>query len=286
MNILTVLPSPIAAEIAYRLWGSLGTPEAVHERDRAVHDAAVTGSLEVNGKTVTTYTWGSGRRVILLVHGWRSRASRLSRIVGALQAPDATIVSFDAPGNGDSPGNRTTVLDYAEAIHQLGERHGRFEAIVAHSFGVLASFLAVREGTATRRIVGISGMHDAGALVDQFAHQLSLPARVVSGLRDRIERRTFTVVDDPWSRFVARIDDPGVPVLLVHDADDRLVRPAQLERIASDHPGAVEVLRTSGLGHSRILSDPAVLAAVTAFVTASARRTRSSASSPGTPSRS
>jgi len=278
VNFLTVLPSPIAAEIAYRLWGSLGTPEAVHERDRAVHDAAVTGSLEVNGKSVTTYTWGSGRRVILLVHGWRSRASRLSRIVGALQAPDATIVSFDAPGNGDSPGNRTTVLDYAEAIHQLGERHGRFEAIVAHSFGVLASFLAVREGTATRRVVSISGMHDAGALVDQFARQLSLPARVVSGLRDRIERRTFTVVDDPWSRFVARIDDPGVPVLLVHDADDRLVRPAQLELIAADHPGPVEVLRTSGLGHSRILSDPAVLAAVAAFVTASARRTRSSAS--------
>lgn len=278
MRMLRVMPAPVAAEIAYGLWGSLGKPEAVHERDRAVHERAVTGTLEVHGKRVVTYRWGTGPRVILLVHGWRSRASRLSALVTALEAPDATVLSFDAPGNGDSAGRRTTVLDYAEAIHQLGERHGQFQAIVGHSFGVLSTFLAVREGTAARRIVGISGMHDADGLVTEFSRQLGLSVAAKARLRRKIERRTFTVVDDPWARFVSRVDDPGIPLLLVHDTDDRVVPPGEIESIAADHPGHVELLRTAGLGHSRILGDPTVVEAVAAFVSASARRTRSSAS--------
>jgi len=266
MRVLDALPAPVAAEIAYGLWGSLGRPEAVHDRDRAVHERAVTGALEVHGKRVVTYRWGSGRRVILLVHGWRSRASRLSALVRALEGPDATVLSFDAPGNGASPGRRTTVLDYAEAVHQLGEQYGPFQAVVGHSFGVLATFLAVREGTAARRIVGISGMHDADGIVTEFSRQLGLSADVKRRLRDKIERRTFTVVDEPWARFVSRVDDPGIPLLLVHDEGDRVVPSGELDLIAADHPGHVDLMRTAGLGHSRILSDPAVLDAVAGFV--------------------
>lgn len=265
---LNALPTPLAGAIAHRIWRGLGTPESVHERDLDVHARAERGQLEVNGSRVETYRWGNGPRVILLVHGWRSRASRLSAIVTALES-HATIVAFDAPGNGDSPGKFATVLDYAEAIHQLGEQHGEFHAIVGHSFGVLATFLAVREGVATRRIVGISGMYDAETgLMRPFASQLGLSPRVGARLRHLAESRTFAVVDDPWSRFTTRIDDGRVPLLLVHDDQDRTVLPVAADLIAAAHPGPVEVLRTSGLGHSRILSDAAVLGAIEEFVRA------------------
>jgi pimeloyl-ACP methyl ester carboxylesterase len=265
---LNALPTPVAGAIAHRIWRGLGTPESVHERDLEVHARAQRGQLEVNGSSVVTYRWGAGPRVILLVHGWRSRASRLSAIVRALE-PHATVVAFDAPGHGDSGGRFATVLDYAEAIHQLGERHGEFHAIVGHSFGVLSAFLAVREGVATRRIVGISGMHDAETgIMHAFASQLGLSPRVSARLRHLVEARTFAVVDDPWERFTTRIDDPRVPLLLVHDDLDRTVLPVAADLIAAAHPGAVEVLRTKGLGHARILSDPAVLDAIEAFVLA------------------
>lgn len=68
----------------------------------------------------------------MLVHGWRSRASRFAALVTALATPDRTIVSFDAPGNGDSMGSRVTVLDYADAIRQLGEQYRGFDVIVGH----------------------------------------------------------------------------------------------------------------------------------------------------------
>ena len=268
LKVIGAVAPPLAAEVSFRFWRALGTPEVVHERDRAVHEEAVVGQLEVGGERVATYTWGNGSRVILLVHGWRSRASRFSALVKALESPDRTIVAFDAPGNGDSTGNRVTVLDYADAITQLAARHGEFEAIVGHSFGVLSSFLAIREGVRTRRIVAVSGMYDADQLVDQFARQAGIRGRAKAGLRRRIERRTFPTVADPWRRFVSEIDPTHthVPLLLVHDGDDALVSVDEAARIADAHTGTVSVHLTDGLGHSRILGDPGVLAAIASFV--------------------
>ncbi|MBX3100438.1 MAG: alpha/beta fold hydrolase [Salinibacterium sp.] len=265
LNLLCRIAPPVAAEVAYRLWWNLGQPEAVHARDRDVHAEAVVGELEVNGKPVVTYSWGNGRRVILLVHGWRSRASRFSTLVRALEEPGRTIIAFDAPGNGASPGSRTSVLDYAEAIAQLHDVHGEFEAIIGHSFGVLSAFVAIREGVRTGRIVGVAGMHDASAILGQFARQAGLTDRVRELLRDTVERRTFTVVDDPWARFVTRIDDP-LPVLLVHDTTDRIVSPSEADLIELSHIGPVRRITTTGLGHMRVLGDASIAAEIAGFV--------------------
>lgn len=263
-----VIAPPLAAEIAYRLWGSLGKPASVHERDRLVHEAAITGVLEVDGERVVTYSWGSGPRVILLVHGWRSRASRFASLVQALSAPDRTIVSFDAPGNGDSTGSRVTLLEYADAIRQLGQRYGTFEAIIGHSFGVLSTFVAVREGVQTRAIVDISGMYNAELLVDEFAALVGVSGAAKRGLRRRIERRTFPTVAEPWRRFTAELDPTvtSIPLLVVHDRDDAVVSPRQADLIAESHTGPLTTLRTHGLGHSKILGDPGVLSAIDDFV--------------------
>jgi len=268
LRALSVVAPPVAAEIGYRLWGALGTPATLHERDRPVHESAVTGMLEVGGERVVTYQWGSGPRVILLVHGWRSRASRFSALISALVAPDRTILSFDAPGNGGSTGSRVTVLEYADAIRQLGEQYGGFDVIVGHSFGVLSTFVAVREGVSTGAIVDIAGMYNADQLVDEFTAQTGITGAAKRGMRRRIERRTFPAVENPWARFTAELDPTvtDIPLLVIHDADDPVVSPRQADLIADSHTGEVTTLRTHGLGHSKILGDPGVLGAVADFV--------------------
>lgn len=270
MTVLGTVAPPAAAEIGWRLWRNLGRPASVHPRDADVHGRAQRSDLEAAGQHIATYTWGAGPEVVLLVHGWRSRASRFAALVRALESPGRTIVAFDAPGNGDSSGEYTTILDYAEIIRLLSARHGGFSAIVAHSFGVLSTFVAVREGARTDRIVGVSGMHAASQLFDEFSRQVALPARAQRGLRRRIERRTFRGVPDIWRRFVAELDptDVGTPVLLVHDRRDPVVDVGQAELIADAHTGRVRVVLTQGLGHSRILADPSVLDEIRQFVDA------------------
>jgi len=280
MGALSRVAPPLAAELAYRQFVSLGSPERVHRRDAEVHARARVESLELNGSPIVTYAWGTGAETIVLVHGWRSRGSRWATLITALESPQRTIVAFDAPGNGDSPGRRTTVLDYAAIVRLLAARHGNVQTIVGHSFGVLASFLAVREGVWTQRLVGISGMSGATQLLDTFSTQLGLTARSQRGLGRRFERRVFPHEADIWHRFVAELDptEDRIPLLIVHDQGDPIVPVSQAALIARAHLGAVHVELTRGLGHHRILNDPAVIGKIVDFVEGRIDRPRTTAS--------
>jgi pimeloyl-ACP methyl ester carboxylesterase len=267
LRVLSAVAPPLAAELGYRVWRNLGRRERVRPHDAEMHARATRGTLDLAGTRVATYTWGDGPEVVLLVHGWRSRASRFSAVVRQLESPGRTIVAFDAPGNGDSAGTFVTVLEYAQIITRLSARHGGFDTIVAHSFGVLAAFLAVREGARTRRLVSIAGVHDVGEILDEFARLVGLSGRARLGLRTLIERRTFPQVDDMWHRFVAELDpaETRIPLLVVHDSRDPVLDSRQSELIAEAHNGPTEVIRTDGLGHVRILSDAQVLGAIARF---------------------
>ncbi len=267
LRMLSVVAPPLAAELGYRIWRNLGTPERVRPHDADVHERAARGTLDLADSRVATYTWGDGPEIVLLVHGWRSRASRFSAVVRELESPGRTIVAFDAPGNGDSTGKWVTVLDYAQIIARLSARYGGIDTIVAHSFGVLATFLAVREGALVSRLVSVSGVHDVDEILDEFARQAGLTGRAKAGLRSRIEQRTFPQVVDIWRRFVAELDpaDIRTPLLLVHDQRDPVVDPQQSELIAEAHNGPTHLVLTDGRGHVRILSDPKVVGEIRRF---------------------
>jgi pimeloyl-ACP methyl ester carboxylesterase len=258
----------LGSEIAYQLFYRLGAPARVRATEQRVHDRAATSEIEVSGNRVVVYHWGSGHSVILLVHGWRSRGSRFAALVKTLEREDRTIVTFDAPGNGSSSGNRTSILDYIDAIAQLGRWHGRFDAIIGHSFGVAAAFVAKREGVAASRLVSIAGVYDFHFVVATFARQIGLPVVAISGLKSRIAQRFFPEVNDLWHRFVSELDptDSQTPVLVIQDDVDAEVTIEQATLIAESNTGPTELMITHGLGHSRVLSDPSVLARVADFV--------------------
>lgn len=229
--------------------------------------AARTGRIAVNGKSVVTYVWGDGERPVLLVHGWSSRGSRFAGFITALRDKGYSPVTFDAPGHGDSQGRATTILEYREIIRQLHARHGDFEAVVAHSFGVLAAFFALRDGVVAHRIVGIGGVGSFDYLVDGFCAGLGLRDRLKHELRRRIERLLFPGEPEIWRRFnvMYRPEEVAVPVLLFHDQGDGMVPLAQSQVIAEAHGERARLVVTRGLGHRRILGDPEVVAEAVDF---------------------
>lgn len=270
MNALTVLGtiSPaLATELAWRTFWNLGKPEPVHPRDAAVHQRARRSELVYGQRRIAVYEWGSGPAV-LLVHGWRSRASRLSAFVEALES-DHTVIAFDAPGNGDSAGDRTTALEYAAIVAMLSERYDGFETVVAHSLGALATVMGVRDfGARTESIATIGGIHDFEHVLDAFAGLGGLPDRVARRVADRFVAWSQPIMGDQFRRFLTELPSAlQVPMLVIHDRDDREVAPHQAERIVAAHPGA-RLMLTDGLGHARILRDPAVVDAVREFVSA------------------
>jgi hypothetical protein len=247
----------LAGRLALELWRRPGRPAAVRPTERAVHEAATTSYVDHRGR-VTVYAWGDGERPVLLVHGWGARASRYAELVTALLDRGYSPVSYDAWAHGATPGPVRTILDHRVVIEALAQRHGPFAGVVAHSFGVPVALHAVPSG----RVVAISGMADFGQLTHGFCAALGAGERVDAALRRAIERRYFGGDAGIWERFSAH-PAPGRELLVLHDTDDRVVDVAQADLLAA--VGA-EVVRTSGLGHSRILGDPAVVADVVAFL--------------------
>ncbi|QXE33622.1 alpha/beta hydrolase [Streptomyces sp. GMY02] len=236
--------------------------------------AARTGRITVHGQSVVTYQWGDGTRPVLLVHGWSSRASRFARLATALREQGYSPVAFDAPGHGASEGRHTNIIELRAVIRQLHQEHGRFEAVVAHSFGVLATFFALRDGVEARRVVGIGGVTEFGHILDGFRAGLGVRERVVDELRRRIERTLFPGEPDLWPRFDAtyRPEELDVAVLLFHDERDDMVPLGQsraLVRAYEGRPGGgARLVVTRGLGHRRIVADPEVVADAVEFIRA------------------
>lgn len=258
----------LAGRLAMPLFRQVRPALPVRPGDRAVHEAAERGTITVRGREVVTYAWGHGARTVLVVHGWRGRASQFGPIVRELRSEGLRVIAFDAPANGDSAGRHTDIRDFIAAIDELQRRHGMFRAIVGHSFGALAALTTVREGTATGGVVAIAGMADARYLVDSFADRVGMGPASADVLARRFAARVLPDVAEPFARFDA-VADPlpdGVPLLVVHDRGDREVAVGESMRLHAAHGERSRLVITEGAGHSRVLGADPTLDAVTAFV--------------------
>lgn len=259
----------LAGRMALPLFRQVRPVLPMRAGDRAVHEHAERGTITVRGRDIVTYTWGRGPETVLLVHGWRGRASQFGPIVRELRAEGYRVVAFDAPANGDSAGRHTDIRDYLAAIDELQRRHGLFRLIVGHSFGALAALTAVREGAAAGGVVAIAGMADARYLVDSFAARVGLSPASADVLAREFTRRVAPGVARPYARFDA-VADPlpeAVPLLVVHDRADREVTVGESLRLHEAHGERSRLVLTQGAGHSRVLGADATLDAVTAFAT-------------------
>lgn len=218
---------------------------------------------------VVAESWGDGPTVYLL-HGWGGRRTDLDALVTPLVSAGHRVVSFDAPSHGDSPSGaagpgRGTIPESARALAAVVAAEGPAHAVVAHSLGAMATMVAVADGLAARRLVLVAPVTDPMPFTHEFARRLGFGERIRTRLVRRIERRIAL----PMSHFTAatqldRIAEPP-PLLLIHDHGDKETAWSGSAALAARWPGA-RLVSTSGLGHRRVLRDPATVAEAVAFI--------------------
>lgn len=257
----TASPS-LAALLAERLWRH--APRYRTPRHEAAWLAdAKTSTLPFGGHPLALYSWGTGPTVIL-VHGWSGRGSQLGAFVAPLTAAGYRVVAFDAPAHGRSPGRYTSALEIARALRAVVDARGPAHGVIAHSFGGLATLIALHDGLHVERAVCVSAPASAEALFSRYTRRLGLSPRAIALLRRRTERRFG---DEIWTRTdnIRLATHARIPGLMIHDRDDRDVPWEEGAAIARAWTGA-DWLLTEGLGHRRILRDPAVIARVVEFI--------------------
>jgi len=219
--------------------------------------------VEVEGRPVCAWQWGSGP-VVLLVHGWGGAGGRFSAFVEPIVAAGFSAVTYDGPGHGLTGKGRSSAPELARALAAVVRAVGSPYGVVAHSLGGAVTGLALADGLAPRRVVLLCPVADPAAFVDRFAEQLKLSPRTMAALRARSERRIrFDWNHLPVVPIAARAT---MPALVVHDRGDETVSVQEGQAIAAAWPGA-ELVLTDGLGHRGVLRAPAIVQRAVSFVT-------------------
>lgn len=240
-----------------------------------VPDGGESFEVEAQGHVVRGRVWGDGvdsarpRKTVYLVHGWGGRGSQFGAMVEPLLESGHRVVMLDAPAHGDSDHGpagprRTNGVEFAKALDAVFCRFGPAEAVVAHSLGTIATYLALRFGwLGTNRLVLVAPMVESQSLFDQFQAVLGFGART----RRAFDRSILEWVGIPVAEFDARFQaahvDP-VPTLVITDRGDRQTPYDDVADFA-ESIGA-PLVTTDGLGHRKILRDREVIAQVVDFV--------------------
>ena len=110
----------------------------------------------------------------------------------------------------------------------------------------------------------ISGVADLGYLADAFCAELGLGPKINRELRRSIERGYFDGDDQIWTRF--SVTTGKTELLVIHNDEDEVVDPGQARVLLRNYGPRAHFLPTTGLGHRRILADPAVITEAVAFL--------------------
>ena len=116
-------------------------------RELAILEKAEGYSEKINKKKTQFYTWGNPTDpLVLLVHGWMGRASQFYKIIDKLTERNYFVVAFDGPAHGASSGNKTSVLEFGQAIARVKLKFGKIDHAVGHSFGGVTILHAIKNG--------------------------------------------------------------------------------------------------------------------------------------------
>ncbi len=263
MRTLGALAPPLAARAAVALFrrppGHTGW-----EGESAILEEGSRVSFPVRGAPVSAWTWGAGPSV-LLVHGWGSRGGRLGSFVHPLIEAGFSVVAFDAPGHGATGGRLSSLPEFLFSIEAAHRIYGPFAGIIGHSLGGAAATLAVGRGVRADRVVLVAPAADPAGYTRRFAEIVG----IAPGVRERMEARLVREFGLRWAEFdvLAAARRLSVPLLVFHDEADGEVPFRDGAAIASAWPGG-SIVSTRGLGHRRIVHDPAVVARAVEFLAA------------------
>ncbi len=259
---LAAVAPPLAARIGERLF--LTPPRhPAPERERAALATAVPFDVPFRGGRLRAWRWGGTGAPVLLVHGWGGRAGQMAAFAPPLVEAGLSAVAFDGPAHGHSDGRLSSAPDFAVAIQAVAARVGGVRAVVAHSMGAPSTVLALGQGLTLEAAVFVGPSVGPRGFLRLFGLALGLSETTRAAIARRLEAR----FGGRFEEYDVRNETSGMtlPLLIVHDRRDGEVAWEQGEAIAHAWPGA-ELVTTDGLGHRRILRDPAVVMRAAAFL--------------------
>lgn len=209
----------------------------------------------------------------LVIHGWGSRTEHMRPIIEALLERGVRVIGLDLPGHGSAPGRSLDLALAVGAVAQAAQWFGPFSAVVGHSFGgavavnAFAGSIRGIKPVPARRLVLVASPNCMPTIFEDFGRFLNLGPRTQSAIADRVAE----ITGRPLGDFVSsrQLAERPVETLVIHAPDDKEVSFANARAFENAGP-QVQLERAPGLGHRRILGDPAIAERIAHFVSPNA----------------
>jgi pimeloyl-ACP methyl ester carboxylesterase len=204
--------------------------------------------LDYQGKNIQTYTWGSGSKNILLIHGWASHSYRWKSYIERLIQNDYTVYAIDAAGHGLSEGKYLTLLVYCELIEKYTADLGPLDAIIGHSIGGYAVlyYLHLHPELYTVKSVIMGAPGEVADFFDFYQKSLGLNRKAMQLIGDEFITRIGKRPSDFSAPLLAQnIENP---CLIIHDKQDKDTDYNYSVKLHAAWKNSILKL-TDGLGH-------------------------------------
>jgi pimeloyl-ACP methyl ester carboxylesterase len=219
-------------------------------------------NIRVLNRDLACWQWGEGP-VVVMVHGWGERAARFHRFVEPLVSGGFSVVAFDLPSHGESQGHYTNFIELVKALKEVLAHTGPPFAVVGYSMGggaVVSHWELL--GANTRQVL-ISPLYDVFDTLIGFFQR--------AGIGLKLSGEIFHTLVAEYGINISTINpaenarNVRGDVLVIHDEGDWMVPMTHAEDLVKSMPRA-RLVRTTGLGHTRMLDSEKVVSEALAFV--------------------
>lgn len=258
----------IAPTLAHKMaWNLFFSPIKFKKpaREENIYNSAQKSWIYINNKRVRVFEWGDkAAPVVLVVHGWSGRATQFFKFIEPLIASGYRVVSFDAPGHGDSEGKQTHMGEFSDIIMHINKNIGKIHVGIGHSFGGISLLYAKKEGLELDTIIMISSPTIGEDILGGFRKKINASEKTSVAMRKMVQTNFHLDFEDITAcELIKKINLKNH--LIIHDKDDQEVPYQNAESLIEVSKNA-KLLLTNGLGHTRILRDQTVLDTVINFI--------------------
>ena len=207
--------------------------------------------ITLRDKMVKVWKWGEGPAVVL-AHGWGGRGIQLSEFISPLIDSGHSVIAYDNPAHGDSGGINTNYFEFVETIKAVYDSTDGVKAVIAHSFGAAAALNLDDAVKGNIKLVLISPIFYLEEEIYKYARMFGLYEAPYKKVIEELElKHGFNLSDVSPSTLSERVSSQS---LIIHDELDKIT-PISQATILRKYLKHSKIIKTYGLGHSRLLKD-------------------------------
>ena len=264
---ISLISNKKAAESLFKLFCTpySGKPK---RKEPPFFKKAKTIDILFEGMTVRGWQWipaNCNGSKVLVVHGFDSCSYKSESIINKLYLSGYEVLAFDAPGHGISDGKTINAKQFSECIIDIDKKFGTLYAIVAHSFGGMATALAIEKDLQNvERLVLIAPATETRRAIDNFFDFLKMPLKLKPEIDNII--KGLSGKDVSYFSVARAVENITTKTLWIHDKKDFICPFEDVIPVQKKNLPHVQFHITSGLGHNAIYRNQNVLQKIAFFL--------------------